>query len=130
MWPRIHAQSIVLNVEYRLPFAKISQLWVDLTGYAYNPATLVSAQNKLYEKLAPIETQIKEHLKMAPVCHFDETGLRVEGGLKWLHLASNNQYTYFFVHHKRGQQALLSPESILLSVSIGQSMIVGRPTLP
>jgi Transposase IS66 family len=57
---RIHAQSIMLNVDYRLPFAKISQLWADLTGYAYNPATLTSAQTKLYEQLAPIETQIKE----------------------------------------------------------------------
>ncbi|MFN8347864.1 MAG: transposase [Spirosomataceae bacterium] len=55
--PRIHAQSIVLNVDYRLPFAKISRLWVDLTGYAYNPATLISVQTKLYEQLAPIETQ-------------------------------------------------------------------------
>lgn len=109
---RIHAQSILLNVDYRLPFAKISQLWADLTGYAYNPATLASAQTKLYEQLTPIETQIKEQLKVAPVCHFDETGLRVEGGLKWLHLASNDQYTYFFVHDKRGQQALLSEESI------------------
>lgn len=109
---RIHAQSIMLNVEYRLPFAKISQLWADLTGYAYNPATLITAQSKLYEQLAPIETQIKEQLKTAPVCHFDETGLRVEGALKWLHLASNDQYTYFFVHDKRGQQALLSQESI------------------
>lgn len=53
----IHAQSIVLNVDYRLPFSKISQLWADLTGYAYNPATLISAQTKLYEQLAPIEVQ-------------------------------------------------------------------------
>jgi transposase len=54
---RIHAQSIMLNVDYRLAFSKISQLWADLTGYAYNPATLTSAQSKLYEQLAPIETQ-------------------------------------------------------------------------
>ena len=109
---RIHAQSIVLNVDYRLPFSKISQLWADLTGYAYNPATLISAQSNLYEQLAPIEAQIKTQLKAAPVCHFDETGLRIEGGLKWLHLASNHLYTYFFVHDKRGQQALLSEDSI------------------
>ncbi|WP_169704927.1 IS66 family transposase [Runella slithyformis] len=45
-------------------------------GYAYNPATLISAQTKLYEQLTPIETHIKERLKEAPVFHFDETGLR------------------------------------------------------
>ncbi len=90
--PRIHAQSIVLNVDYRLPFSKISQLWTDLIGCSYNPATLANAQTKLYEQLLPIETQIKEQLKSAPVCHFDETGLRVDGGLKWLHLASNELF--------------------------------------
>ena len=56
--PRIQAQSVLLNVDYRLPFAKIRQFWVDLTGYGYNPATLVSVQTMVDEQLVPIEAQI------------------------------------------------------------------------
>lgn len=34
--PRIHAHSILLNVDYRVSFLKVSQWWAELTGYAYN----------------------------------------------------------------------------------------------
>lgn len=109
---RIQAQSVLLNVDYRLPFAKVQQFWADLTGYAYNPSTLVSVQTTLDEQLIPIQEQIKEQLKAAAVCHFDETGVRVAGKLQWLHVASNQHYTHLFVHPKRGQEALLAPQSI------------------
>jgi len=110
--PRIHAQSVLLNVDYRLPFAKVSQLWTDLTGYAYNPATLANSQTMLYERLAPIERQIKAQLIQAPVCHFDETGVRVGGKLQWLHVACTPTYTHLFVHPQRGQVALCSEQSV------------------
>jgi len=110
--PRIQAQSVLLNVDYRIPFAKLAQLWADLTGYAYNPATLVSTQTALHEQLTPIEEQIKMQLTQARVCHFDETGVRVAGRLQWLHVASNERATHLFVHLKRGQQALLSAQSV------------------
>lgn len=110
--PRIQAQSVLLNVDYRVPFAKVRQFWADLTGYGYNPATLVGVQTRLDEQLVPIEEQIKERLKAAAVCHFDETGVRVGGKLQWLHVASNEYYTHLFIHPRRGQTALLSPQSI------------------
>lgn len=50
---------------------------------------------------------VKEHLISTdePV-HCDETGLRVEGKLRWTHVASTEQATYLEVHPKRGQEAL------------------------
>lgn len=110
--PRIHAQSVLLNIDYKVPFAKVSQLWADVTGYGYNPATLTQAQATLWTQLAPIETHIKAQLETAPVCHFDETGIRVGGKLHWLHVACTSLYTYLFVHANRGQKALTAPESI------------------
>lgn len=109
--PRIHAQSILFNIDYKLPFAKVRQLWADLTvvrhsGYAYNPATLTTAQTTLYEQLGSIETRVKEELQKATVCHFDETGLPVGGKLQWLHVACTALFSYLFVHPSRGQKAL------------------------
>jgi len=66
----------------------------------------------------PVQAHIKEQLQAAPVCHrfgvpIDETGVRVDGKLHWLHrsagaVASNESYTHLFVHPKRGKDALLS----------------------
>lgn len=110
--PRIQAQSILFNIDYKLPFAKVAQLWADLTGYAYNPATLTNAQTSLYHQLLPIEEQLKAQLQAARVCHFDETGIRVGGKLHWLHTACTAFCTYLFVHPKRGQVALKATQSV------------------
>jgi len=110
--PRIHAHSILLNVDYRVSCLKVSQWWAELTGYAYNPATLLTTQAAAFEQLEPVEEQIKTQLKAAHVAHFDETGVRVAGKLHWLHVACNAEYTHLFVHPNRGKEAICSAQSV------------------
>ncbi len=45
--------------------------------------------------------------------HFDETGVRVEGKLDWMHVASNELWTHLFVHLKRGGEALRIEKSVI-----------------
>ncbi len=50
--------------------------------------------------------EIKDQLIQADVVHADESGLRVEGKLNWLHVLSNERLTHYAVHPRRGQAAM------------------------
>jgi transposase len=45
-------------------------------------------------------------LTLAPVLHVDETGLRCQGRLAWLHCASTPAFTLLYAHPKRGKVAM------------------------
>jgi transposase len=109
----IKALAVYLNTDFKMPFQKIRTLFGDLYGYEFNPSTAFSANVVAYEKLEPIENQIKEALIESKVVHADETGIRCQGSLQWLHVACNSVYSYFFVHAKRGKLAIESEKSIL-----------------
>jgi transposase len=108
---------VLLNVDNRIPFKKIQTLFSDLFGYAINESTVYSASRQCFKKLrAPVEI-IKSKIIEALTAHADETGIRVEEMLRWLHVASTKLYTYLFVHEKRGRLALESEQSILEKLS-------------
>jgi len=109
----VKALAILLNVDYRIPFKKIQTLFGDLFGYAINESTVYSASRQCNERLKETEEIIKSRIIEAITAHADETGMRVEERLRWLHAATTELYTYLFVHEKRGKLALESEQSIL-----------------
>ncbi|MEG0855491.1 MAG: transposase [Terrisporobacter sp.] len=48
--------------------------------------------------------KIKELTINSSIVNFDETGTRVNKKTKWVHNASNSQYTYLTVEDKRGYE--------------------------
>ena len=103
----------MLSVEYRLPIKKIKNLLGDLYGCELNQSTILSANREGYQKLDREEKQIRAELLGSPINHYDETGVRVAGKLNWMHVSSNEKWTYLFVHEKRGKEALGSEKSDL-----------------
>ena len=103
----------MLNVDFRLPFAKISELFADIYGASLNESTIVSGNLELYECMEQVEENIKAGLSKSEVAHFDETGMRVAGSLHWFHAACSKSLCYLFVDAHRGEKALKSPSSIL-----------------
>jgi transposase len=109
----VKSYATLLNIHYKLPFKKIQSLFKDLFGYPINESTIYAATQTCYDKLQQSEEIIKSKIIQCNVVHADETGLRVAGNLHWLHTASTQQYTYLFIHKKRGQEAITSDKSIL-----------------
>ena len=89
-----------------LPSHRTCEVLKDLMQVTVSEGTLYTTREQCFEHLAPIERGIHQAIKDAEVVHFDETGMRVNQRLWWLHVASTNGLTYYFVHPKRGQVAM------------------------
>lgn len=110
---RVRSLSVLLNTDYKVPVGKIGTLLGDLYGISPNEGSIISNNRRCYEILEPMEQEIKEKIKSSAVAHSDETGVRVEGKLHWLHTTSTQCYTYFYVHLKRGSGAITDACSII-----------------
>lgn len=56
--------------------------------------------------LEEFDSVAKQRLMQAALVHADETGINVNGKRIWLHNASNERWTYFYPHQKRGGEAM------------------------
>jgi len=104
--PRLKAQAVYLNNYQLLPLDRIGELFEDFYGHAPSQAFILKANASFVEESKQALQSIKEQITAAPLVHFDESGLRVEGRLNWLHVAGTERLTYYAVHPKRGQIAM------------------------
>ena len=101
--PRLKSQVAYLNNYQLIPLARICELVGDFYNHRPTEAFVLDANAAVVEKIAPSLETIKQQLMASDVVHFDESGLRVEAKLKWLHVASTDLLTYYGVQPKRGQ---------------------------
>lgn len=106
--PNLQALSTGLNTEYKIPYAKVSELLNQLFGLTINTSTLHSMSLKCSELLLPVEETIKDYLFSQQVIHADETGLIVNTENYWMHVLSNAKATFLKVHNKRGSDSFES----------------------
>lgn len=104
--PRLQALCVYLQQYQLLPLARTQQLLGDLFDCSLSQGTLFTMVKRCHERLEAVEIAIHNALIAAPVAHFDETGLRQEGRLHWLHSSSTRFLTHYASHAKRGRVAL------------------------
>lgn len=104
--PNVRALGVHLTQGQLLPFARAAQLINDLYGIAISPATLLAWVDEARVALQATADAIADSLRAAPLVHADESGLRVQGKLHWLHVAANDSHTWYGVHAKRGMEAI------------------------
>ena len=104
--PNILASAIYCKNHHFIPYERISEFFDDIMGIKICPATIIRAEKKCFQNLDEFETLIRETLISSQVLHCDETGIKVNGVRHWLHVASNDRYTCYFVHPKRGSKAI------------------------
>jgi transposase len=104
--PRLKGLMVYLMEAQLLPSERSCEVLSDVLGITLSQGTLYHTRTQCFEALESITTSIQQAVREANVAHFDETGLRVNSQLWWLHVACTNALTYYFVHRKRGQAAI------------------------
>lgn len=103
--PNIQSLAVGLNTEYKIPYAKVSELIKQFCGLRINTSTLCSMGKRCSTLLEETENEIKDYLFSQDLLHADETGLLVNTQTYWMHVLSNANATFLKVHAKRGSDS-------------------------
>jgi transposase len=103
---RIKSLLVYLNQYQLLPYERTVQLVADLFSRTISQGTLYAWNTACFENLESTEERIRQAILASEVVHFDETGIRQQGKLHWLHTASTEQWTLYGLHGRRGTEAM------------------------
>jgi transposase len=104
--PNLKAFIVLLCETGMVAINRLTEILEAVSGIKISSGTVVNAIEKCAESLKEPIKCIKEAVKEAKVGYFDETGMRSQGKLKWLHTASSGLLTYLEMNKKRGKEAM------------------------
>lgn len=103
---RVRALIAYFSHEHFIPVDRLCGIFEDVFGVALSHGTCANVDERLFANLEVFEASLKTYLLAARVLHFDETGMRCEKKLHWVHVASSQLATLYIMHAKRGQEAM------------------------
>jgi transposase len=104
--PRITAIIVYLYVGQFLSKKRTAAALAELFGTPISEGTVAAMTTRAAKGLGGFLEWVRANLAAAEVVNFDETGLRVEGRLRWVHSASTGKYSLIFVHDRRGTRGM------------------------
>jgi len=75
-------------------------------GIPISTGTVQNIIDVLAQKVDPVVEQIKAKIASFDVLNCDETGMKVNGKLNWLHCICTPKWSYMAFHEKRGSEAM------------------------
>ncbi|WIY00590.1 IS66 family transposase [Amycolatopsis mongoliensis] len=104
--PNVTALAVYLLTFQHIPVARTAQLLADLMGLPVSTGWVAGVLTPVAANLEGFAEQVEQALRAAPVAHFDETGIRVDGKNWWLHVACTPHLTAYMPHRQRGGEAM------------------------
>jgi transposase len=102
--PRIAA--IIVYAGQFLPEKRTAQALAELFAIPLSSGTVAALTARAAARLDGFPEEIRARIAAAGVAGFDETGLRAEGRLRWVHCARTGKYILLSCHPRRGTEAM------------------------
>ncbi len=104
--PRLLGFATYLHSVHLLPFARCAQIVRDITTTPFSVGNLSNALSVAHRRLDSFDEQLAKTLQQVKHQHADETGSRVAGKLRWIHVRCTETLCRLFSHEKRGSDAV------------------------
>lgn len=104
--PTVAATALFLLVGHHIPFGRVVQILSALLNCVVSAGWVQGLVAQTATRLTGFRDRLRAALRAADVVHFDETGLRAGGRLRWAHVACTPLLTHYHLDDKRGKVAI------------------------
>jgi transposase len=99
---RVTALVLYLLHYQLLPEKRLAEAMADLFGVALVTATIARIGREAARRFQGFADAVRDQVAAAPLKHLDETGFRIGGKTRWLHVASTVLLTFYRISPRRG----------------------------
>jgi len=102
----VKVNSVYMSQHQLIPYNRVEDHFREQLQIPVSNGSIGNFNKEAYDRLEHFDQWLKKQLAASAVIHVDETGINICGTRNWLHNASNDKYTCFFPHPKRGSAAM------------------------
>ena len=100
------AHSVYMSQFQLVPYNRIQDYFADQLHIPVSEGSIFNFNKEAFRSLADFENRVKNELAASHLAHADETGINIGGKRHWLHCVSNDSWTLYHPHEKRGMDAI------------------------
>ena len=102
----LKAHSVYMSQFQLVPYNRIQDYFADQLHIPISEGSIFNFNKEAFRFLDNFENRVKNELATSDLAHADETGINIGGKRHWLHCVSNDCWTLYYPHGKRGTDAM------------------------
>ena len=103
----IKVHSVYMSQFQLIPYNRIQDYFADQLHIPVSEGSIFNFNKEAFGLLGDFENRAKLQLTATDLAHADETGVNIGGTRHWLHCVSNESWTLYHPHKKRGMDAFI-----------------------
>jgi transposase len=102
----VKVNAVYMSQYQLIPYNRIEDHFSDQMQIPISAGSIHNFNQDAFERLESFDSWVKDQLAASNLVHCDETGINIGGKRNWLHSTSNDGFSYYYPHTKRGCDAL------------------------